>query len=256
MTASTTPTSAKAGLLSVNTTLYIQPGRHLKISLVDDYEQLTLSGARLFTANVYDVRLAWYFTSRLFADVIGQGQDVRNNTTLYPPGTAPRTGTLATQWLIGYQINPWTVFYAGSSEGYQETGDGQLQSPAADVFPERELLLSALSAASGSCRARRETAERCPHHLSVQAWYLRRSPDLPDSNSEAAPQQRPRELPRHRSLRAPQPHRRSLSRSSGGAPRALSAGPGNRLAAISRAHALRAGPRFSCWRHGPCRIIE
>jgi hypothetical protein len=63
----------------------------------------------------------------LFADVIGQGQDVRNNTTLYPPGSVPRTGTLATQWLIGYQINPWTVFYAGSSEGYQETADGQLQ---------------------------------------------------------------------------------------------------------------------------------
>jgi Carbohydrate family 9 binding domain-like/Domain of unknown function (DUF5916) len=117
----------KAGLLSVNTTLYVQPGRHIKISIVDDYEQLTLSGARLFTANVYDVRLAWYFTSRLFTDVIGQGQDVRNNTALYPPGSVPRAGTLATQWLIGYQINPWTVFYAGSSEGYQETSDGQLQ---------------------------------------------------------------------------------------------------------------------------------
>jgi hypothetical protein len=116
----------QAGLLSVNTTLYVQPGRHLKVSIVDDYEQLTLSGARLLTANVYDLRLAWYFTSRLFADVIGQGQRVHNNTTLYPSGTLPRTGTLATQWLIGYQINPWTVFYAGSSEGYQESSDGQL----------------------------------------------------------------------------------------------------------------------------------
>jgi len=116
----------KAGLLSVNTTLYIQPGRHLKINIVDDYEQLTLSGQRLFTANVFDLRFAWYFTSRLFADVIGQGQEVRNNTALYAPGTLQRTGTVATQWLIGYQINPWTVFYAGSSEGYQESDDGQL----------------------------------------------------------------------------------------------------------------------------------
>ncbi|HEY1891249.1 MAG TPA: DUF5916 domain-containing protein [Steroidobacteraceae bacterium] len=116
----------EAGLLSVNTTLYIQPGRHLKISIVDDYEQLNLAGARLFTANVYDLRFAWYFTSRVFADVIGQGQDVRNNTALYAPGTAHRTGTLATQWLLGYQINPWTVFYLGSSEGYQESDDGQL----------------------------------------------------------------------------------------------------------------------------------
>jgi Domain of unknown function (DUF5916) len=117
----------KAGLMSINTTLYIQPGRHLKISIVDDYERLNLAGTRLFTANVYDLRFAWFFSSRLFADVIGQGQEVNNNTTLYPPGTARHTGNLATQWLIGYQINPWTVFYAGSSEGYEELGDGQLQ---------------------------------------------------------------------------------------------------------------------------------
>ncbi|MHB8813888.1 MAG: DUF5916 domain-containing protein [Steroidobacteraceae bacterium] len=116
----------KTGLLSVNTTLYVQPGKHLKINVVDDYEQLKLSGTRLFTANVYDLRVAWYFTSRLFADVIGQGQDVRNNTALYPPGTPRRAGSLATQYLIGYQINPWTVFYAGSSEGYQENPDSQL----------------------------------------------------------------------------------------------------------------------------------
>jgi len=116
----------KAGLFSVTTTLHLQPGKRLKIDIVDDYERLGLSGQRLFTANVYDLRVAWYFTSRLFADAIGQGQDVRNNTALYPPGTPHRTGTLATQWLVGYQINPWTVFYAGSSEGYQENADNQL----------------------------------------------------------------------------------------------------------------------------------
>ena len=116
----------KGDLLSVNTTLYFQPGRHLKIDLVDDYEQLDVSGARLFTANVYDLRLSWYFTPRLFASAIGQGQEVRNNTALYPYGTPPRTGNLATQWLIGYQVNPWTVFYVGSSEGYQRTADSQL----------------------------------------------------------------------------------------------------------------------------------
>ena len=117
----------KGGLLSVTSTFHFGPGRHLKIDLVDSYEQLDLSGSRLFTANVYDLRVAWFFTSHLFADVIGQGQSLRNNVALYPAGTAHRSGTLATQWLLGYQINPWTVFYAGSSEGYQETVDGQLQ---------------------------------------------------------------------------------------------------------------------------------
>ncbi len=83
-------------------------------------------GSRLFTANVYDLRVAWYFTPHLFADVIGQGLDARYNATMYPLGAPRRSGTLATQWLIGYQVNPWTVFYAGSSEGYQETPGGQL----------------------------------------------------------------------------------------------------------------------------------
>jgi hypothetical protein len=116
----------KGGLLSVSTTLDVAPGRHLKIDLVDDYERLDLSGRRLFTANVYDLRVAWYFTPRLFMDAIGQGQNVTSSTALYAPGTPRHTGTLATQWLVGYQVNPWTVFYAGSSEGYQETADGQL----------------------------------------------------------------------------------------------------------------------------------
>jgi hypothetical protein len=116
----------KGGLLSVTTTVHFQPGKHLKIDLVDDDERLDLAGRRLFTANVYDLRVAWYFTPRLFVDAIGQGQSVRNAPALYPVGTPARTGSLATQWLVGYQVNPWTVFYAGSSEGYQETADNQL----------------------------------------------------------------------------------------------------------------------------------
>ena len=116
----------KGRLLSVNTTLYFEPGKHLKIDLVDHYEQLGIAGTRLFTANVYDLRVFWYFTPRLFTSAIGQGQGVRNNTALYAYGTAPRTGTLATQWLLGYQVNPWTVFYVGSSEGYQENANSQL----------------------------------------------------------------------------------------------------------------------------------
>jgi hypothetical protein len=116
----------KGRLLSATTKIYFEPGRHLNINLVDTYEQLDLAGRRLFTANVYDLRVGWYFTAHLFAQAVGQGQDVRNNAALYGYGIPRRTGTLATQWLLGYQINPWTVFYAGSSEGYQENPDSQL----------------------------------------------------------------------------------------------------------------------------------
>ena len=116
----------KGALLSVDTTLAVTPGRHLKINLVDDYQRLSVAGAPLYTANLYDVRVAWYFTTRLFIDTIAQAQDVHNHVALYPVGTPIRTRSLATQWLIGYQVNPWTVFYAGSSEGYQESGEAPL----------------------------------------------------------------------------------------------------------------------------------
>jgi hypothetical protein len=116
----------KGALLSVDTTLAITPGRHLKINLVDDYQRLDVAGAPLYTANLYDVRVAWYFTTHLFINTIAQAQDVRNDIALYPAGTPLRTRNLATQWLIGYQVNPWTVFYAGSSEGYQESGERPL----------------------------------------------------------------------------------------------------------------------------------
>ena len=117
----------KGSLLSVNTTIALTPGRHLKINLVDDYQRLDIGGTTLYTANLYDIRVAWYFTTRLFINTIAQAQDVRNDTALYPAGTPVRARHLATQWLIGYQVNPWTVFYAGSSEGYQESGAAPLR---------------------------------------------------------------------------------------------------------------------------------
>lgn len=75
---------------------------------------------------MYDVRIAWYFTPRVFAEVVAQAQDVRSATALHATTIAPRTGTLATQGLIGYQLNPWTVRYAGRSEGQQFTATSQL----------------------------------------------------------------------------------------------------------------------------------
>ncbi|MGH8225322.1 MAG: DUF5916 domain-containing protein [Gammaproteobacteria bacterium] len=113
----------KGGLLSISASLGFSPGRHLEISLVNNFERLNVVGERLYTANLYDLRVAWHFTSHLFVRAIAQEQDVRNNTALYPPGTPSRTRNLATQLIAGYQINPWTVFYAGVATGYMATGE-------------------------------------------------------------------------------------------------------------------------------------
>lgn len=113
----------KGGLLSIYTALGIDPGRHVEVSFVNNFERLNVVGGRLYTANLYDLRVAWHFTSHVFIRAIAQEQNVRNNVALYPPGTPSRTRNLATQWLVGYQLNPWTAVFAGMANGYIGTGD-------------------------------------------------------------------------------------------------------------------------------------
>lgn len=116
----------KGGLLSISTSLSFALGKRLAISVVNDFERLNVAGGRLYTADLYDLRLDWYFSSHFFARAVGQEQDVRNNTALYPAGTPSRSRNLATQWLLGYQVNPWTAFYAGIANGYMGVGQGAL----------------------------------------------------------------------------------------------------------------------------------
>ncbi|HEX5314285.1 MAG TPA: DUF5916 domain-containing protein, partial [Gammaproteobacteria bacterium] len=118
----------EGGLLSVSPSFTLTPGRHLQIQFVGNFERLNVTGGRLYTANLYDLRVAWYFNSQMFVRAIAQEQDVRNNTALYPPGTPSRERALATQWLFGYELNPWTSLFAGFTNNYLATGDvGLLQ---------------------------------------------------------------------------------------------------------------------------------
>ncbi|MGH8161699.1 MAG: DUF5916 domain-containing protein [Gammaproteobacteria bacterium] len=116
----------RGGLLSIAPSFTLSPGPHLKIAFVGNFERLNVAGGRLYTANLYDLRVAWYFTSRMFVRAIAQEQDIRRNAALYPPGTPSRTRTLATQWLFGYELNPWTSLFAGFTNGYLGTGDAGL----------------------------------------------------------------------------------------------------------------------------------
>ncbi|MGH8272820.1 MAG: DUF5916 domain-containing protein [Gammaproteobacteria bacterium] len=114
------------GLLSIAPSFTLSPGRHLKIDFVGNFERLNVAGGRLYTANLYDLRIAWYFNSRMFVRAIAQEQNIRKNVALYPPGTASRTRNLATQWLFGYVLNPYTSLFAGFTNNYLGTGDAGL----------------------------------------------------------------------------------------------------------------------------------
>lgn len=124
----------KGRLLSLAPSVTLTPGRHLRIAFVGDFERLDVAGGRLYTDELYDLRVSWYFNSRMFVRAIGQLQDIRQNTALYPPGTANRNRSLATQWLFGYVLNPFSSLYVGLSNGYIGTGDAGLVQTDREVF--------------------------------------------------------------------------------------------------------------------------
>ncbi|MGH8190448.1 MAG: DUF5916 domain-containing protein, partial [Rhodanobacteraceae bacterium] len=94
----------KGQLLSIAPSFTLSPGQHLEIAFVGNFERLNVAGGRLYTADLYDLRATWYFNPRMFVRAIGQEQNIRNNVALYPPGTASRNRTLASQLLFGYVI--------------------------------------------------------------------------------------------------------------------------------------------------------
>jgi len=124
----------KGRLLSVAPSFGFTPGSHFEAQLVGNFERLDVGGRRLYTADLYDVRLAWHFNAKLFARVIAQEQDIRRNAALYPAGTSSRARNLATQWIVGYVMNPFTSFYAGYSSGYLASGASGLQTQQRTFF--------------------------------------------------------------------------------------------------------------------------
>ncbi|HET6726088.1 MAG TPA: DUF5916 domain-containing protein [Gammaproteobacteria bacterium] len=113
----------KGGLLSIEPSFTLSVGSHLKVEFAGDYERLNIPAGRLYTANLYDLRIAWYFNSRMFVRAIGQEQNIRRNKALYPSGVESHSRSLATQWLFGYVLTPWTKLFAGFTNGYLGVGD-------------------------------------------------------------------------------------------------------------------------------------
>ena len=93
-----------------------------------------MAGGTLYTADLYDLRVAWHFNSQMFVRAIGQAQDIRQNTALYPAGTSSRNRSLATQWLFGYTLNPFSSLYVGFSNGYLGNGDASLMQTDREYF--------------------------------------------------------------------------------------------------------------------------
>ena len=79
---------------------------------------MNVSGRRLYTANVSNVRLVYQFNKRSFLRTNIQYVDYRYNTVLYEDDMIPLKKKMFSQVLYSYKINPQTVFYLGYSDNY------------------------------------------------------------------------------------------------------------------------------------------
>jgi hypothetical protein len=91
--------------------LYMKPMSQLRFDVTYDSYQLDEidNGARIFDTFVTRGKLSYQFTNKLFLRVIGEYVDDSESISVDP--------------LLSYKINPFTVFFLGSSHGFDRFED-------------------------------------------------------------------------------------------------------------------------------------
>jgi hypothetical protein len=106
--------AARNFTISPNITL--QLGRHMQVQLNYNHQQLDVSGGRLFTTDLSDLRLTWQFDNRSFIRAVLIHSDTERNPALYRDKVDQRSRSLNTQLLYSYRLNAQTRFFVGYSD--------------------------------------------------------------------------------------------------------------------------------------------
>jgi len=93
-------------------------GKHLRLSLTHSYEHMSVSDARLYTANISQLSAVYQFSVRAFFRAILQRVHYDYNTSNYTFDIDSRFKRFFTQLLFSYKINPRTVLFLGYSDNY------------------------------------------------------------------------------------------------------------------------------------------
>ncbi|MCU0293081.1 MAG: carbohydrate binding family 9 domain-containing protein [Thermoanaerobaculaceae bacterium] len=96
-------------------------GRHLALTVDDVFEDLDVSGGRLYRANLLQMKAVYQLNTRAFVRLIVQYLDLRRNLDLYldPPDSAVEREVFS-QLMFSYKLNPQTVFFLGYSDSRGE----------------------------------------------------------------------------------------------------------------------------------------
>ena len=113
------PVLGKGATVSVSMTL--QPARRLSIEPSLDYSNLYYpdGGPRIFEASVTRCRFIYQFTRELFLRLVAEYRDFDdyNGDT---PMTYTRDRGFTLEPLLSYKLNPFTIFYIGSTHDYED----------------------------------------------------------------------------------------------------------------------------------------
>jgi len=93
-----------------------QLSKHFDFRLSATYQELDVAGGRLFTANLYDTRLAYQFNVRSRLSLTIQSTDIDRDPELYSRPVDRQFKSVGTQLIYSYKVNPLTLIYLGYSD--------------------------------------------------------------------------------------------------------------------------------------------
>lgn len=103
-------------------------GKHLRLNLSHTFERMTVENNRLYTANISQASIVYFFSTKLFIRSILQYYDYNYNHSNYILPAPARPKQFFTQLLFSYKINPRTVLFLGYSDNYFDNpGHGLIQ---------------------------------------------------------------------------------------------------------------------------------
>ncbi len=91
-------------------------GRRFNARLDHTLQELDVSGGKLFTVNLSQLRLVYQFNVRMFVRTILQYENIERDPLLYTFAVNAQDKNLFTELLYSYKINPRTVAFVGYTD--------------------------------------------------------------------------------------------------------------------------------------------
>jgi hypothetical protein len=100
----------------IGPSISFQLGRHMQVQLNHNHQELDVSGGRLFTTDLSDLRLTYQFDNSSFVRAVFIYSDTERDPSLYRNKIDERSRTLSTQLLYSYRLNAQSRFFVGYSD--------------------------------------------------------------------------------------------------------------------------------------------